>query len=190
MGKALKEWLRALLGALVILFILNFFIATTTVINTSMLPTLQEKDMLFLSKISPIERGDIVTFKSHLTITESDRAQLDPLKRLFVRVGTPKILVKRVIGLPGEQVDIQDGKVYINGNLLNETSYLGVETIGDLHLEKIPEGQYFLMGDNRSLSMDSRSDSVGLVDRKDITGKAIFRYFPLTRFEIFREVYP
>lgn len=190
MGKALKEWLRALIGAIVILFILNFFVATTTVINTSMLPTLQEKDMLLLSKISPIQRGDIVTFESHLTITEADRAQLDPIKRLFVRVGTPKILIKRVIGLPGEQVDIQDGKVYINGELLNESAYLGVETVGDLHIDQIPDDQYFLMGDNRSMSMDSRSESVGLVEGKTINGKAIFRYFPLNRFEIFREVYP
>lgn len=190
MGKALKEWLRALIGALIILFVLNFFVATTTVINTSMLPTLLEKDMLLLTKISPIERGDIVTFKSHLTITEADIAQIDPLKRLFIKVGQPKILIKRVIGLPGEQIDIQDGKVYIDGNLLDETVYLEVETSGDLHIDQIPQGSYFLMGDNRSLSMDSRSDSVGLVLKEDITGEALFRYFPLNRIKYLKEVYP
>lgn len=190
MGKALKEWIRAFIGALIILFILNLFVGTTTVINTSMLPNLQEKDMLLLSKISSIDRGDIVTFKSHLTITEADKAQLDPLKRLFVRVGNPKYLVKRVIGLPGEQVDIQDGKVYINGNLLDESSYLKVPTTGELHIDKIPEDQYFLMGDNRAFSMDSRSDNVGLVSKDDITGNAVLRYFPLTRLDFFKEVYP
>lgn len=189
MGKALKEWLRALVGALAILFIINLFISTTTVINTSMLPTLKEKDMLLLSKISPIQRGDIVTFKSHLVITEADRAELDPLKRLFLREGRPKILIKRVIGLPGEQVDIQDGKVYINGDLLDEKLYLGVDTMGDLHIDRIPEDQFFLLGDNRAFSMDSRSSSVGLVEKKDITGKAVLRYFPLTRLEFFKEVY-
>lgn len=188
MGQALKEWLRALIGALIILFLINLFVSTTTVINNSMVPTLLEKDMLLLSKVSGIYRGDIVTFKSHLKISESDRIGLDPLKKLFVRVGQSKTLIKRVIGLPGEQVDIQDGKVYINGNLLDESEYLGVETSGDLHIDRIPDDQFFLMGDNRVLSMDSRSSSVGLVDKKDIIGKAIVRYFPLSRLEIFKEV--
>ena len=190
MGKALKEWLRALIGALAILFIINLFVSTTTVVNTSMVPTLLEKDMLLLSKVSLIQRGDIVTFHSDLIITESDRQGLDPLKRLFVRVGQPKILIKRVIGLPGEQVDIQDGKVYIDGHLLDESIYLDVETMGDLHLDRIPDDQFFLMGDNRAFSMDSRSSSVGLVEKKDITGKAVLRYFPLSRLSFFKEVYP
>lgn len=189
MGKALKEWLRALIGALAILFVVNLFVSSTTVINNSMVPTLLERDMVLLSKISSIQRGDIVTFKSDLLITEDDRVGLDPLKKLFIRVGQPKTLIKRVIGLPGEQVDIQDGKVYINGSLLDESAYLSVDTLGDLHIDRIPDNHFFLLGDNRPLSMDSRSSSVGLVDKSDIIGKAVVRYFPLTRLQFFKEVH-
>lgn len=187
--KTLLEWLKALMGAVIILLVLNFFIGTTNVVNVSMEPTLYEKDMLLLFRPGAIERGDIVTFKSHLTIEERDLQHLDFFKKLFIKVGDPKILVKRVIAVPGDKLDIQDGKVYINNQVLDESAYLDVSTSGDVHLESIPEGEYFLMGDNRPNSGDSRSGDIGLVKRDDITGKAILRYYPFDRFTIFREVY-
>lgn len=189
MGKALKEWIRALIGAIIFVLLLNLVIGTTTVMHSSMYPTLQERDMILLSRFSSIQRGDIVTFKSDLVITEYDREGLGPFKKLFIRLGTPKILIKRVIGLPGEQVDIQDGKVYINGILLDESAYLGVATMGELHIDRIPDDEFFLLGDNRDISVDSRNTSVGLVSKSDITGKAILRYFPLKRFTFFKEVF-
>lgn len=187
--KIALEWLKALVGAVIILLVLNFFIGTTNIFNVSMEPTLYEKDMLLLFRPGGIARGDIVTFKSHLKIEARDLEHLDFFKKLFIKEGDPKILVKRVIALPGDKLDIQDGKVYINNQVLDESAYLDVSTLGEVHLEAIPEGHYFLMGDNRPNSGDSRSDEIGLVKREDITGKAILRYYPFDRFTIFKEVY-
>lgn len=187
--ESIIEWIRSLVIALVVLFIINLFFGTTAVINTSMYPNLQEGDMVLLSKTGEIRRGDVVTFESTLTITAGDIERLDPLRKLLVKEGDPKNLIKRVIGMPGDEFDIIGGKIYVNGNELDESSYFLGETEGDVHIGTIPEGEYFLMGDNRPLSLDSRSDAVSLVKAEAIIGKVLLRYWPLTRLELFRRVY-
>lgn len=92
-----------------------------------------------------------------------------------------KDLIKRVIGLPGETIEIVDGQVYINGYRLEEP-YIVASWSGTLPRVTIPEGEYFVMGDNRSNSLDSRSPSVGLIPEELIIGKALLSYWPLSDF--------
>ena len=99
--------------------------------------------------------------------------------------GRKKELVKRVIGVPGDHLKIKDSKVYINGKLLNEVSYIHDNyTEGDIDMV-IPKGKVFAMGDNREVSLDSRYKEVGLVDEENIKGKVILRVFPFTDIGIF-----
>jgi len=183
MKKEIIEWIKAIIFALVIVGVLNVFITTTMVYSTSMYPTLIEKDLLILKKTNDIERGDIVSFVSDLTINQNDIDALNIIQKLKSKVGDKKSLIKRVIGLPGDSLLINDGKVYINGELYNE-DYLNSITTGNVKIDKIPENKYFLMGDNRRVSLDSRSDLVGLVDKETIIGDVLVRIFPLNRIGV------
>ncbi|MBN2259028.1 MAG: signal peptidase I [Clostridiales bacterium] len=178
MLKEIIEWIKSIAFALVIVFIFNIFFGITTVYNTSMVPTLVEGNMLIITKISKIEFGDVVTFKTDITLTQNDIETLSPIKRLFVSENTTKNLIKRVIGLPGDKIEIRDGKVYVN-NLKLEEPYINTVTNGDILIEEIPAGKYFVMGDNRAVSLDSRSDFIGLIDEERIIGKAFFRFWPI-----------
>ena len=104
------EWVQAILITLVVFLIYNFFFSTTTVYNTSMYPTLVEKDMLFMIKKGTIDQGDIVSFKSELTITAADHEGLSFLQKLLHKEGDRKNLIKREIGRASWR-----GKVYKKG---------------------------------------------------------------------------
>ena len=184
MLKELFEWLKALIFAAVVVLILNQFIGSTTVVNTSMLPTLVEGDLLIMDKVSKIDRYDIISFKSNLKLTSEDISSLNPIRRLFVSENTTKNLIKRVIGLPGDKIIIKEGKVYVNEVEIYE-SYLMAETFGDVEIDKIPEGKLFVMGDNRMVSLDSRSPEVGLIDENSLIGIAKVRIWPFNRLNIF-----
>ncbi len=155
-------WLRDLLtsaGASVI--IITFLYQPVRVEGTSMLPRLEDRDRLFINKfvyhVSAIERGDVVVF----------RYPRDP----------EKSYIKRVIALPGDTLRVDRGRVYVNGNLLHEP-YVPPEYRDDRSLAEmvIPADSYFMMGDHRSISSDSRD--FGPVDRSLIYGKAVFVYWP------------
>ena len=93
-------------------------------------------------------------------------------------------MVKRIIGLPGEGLEIKDNKIYINGEIIND--YVTSVSMNDFKLEEIgyniiPENMYFVMGDNRENSLDSRNFRVGLVKKEDVVGKKILRLWPLFR---------
>ena len=133
-----------------------------------MLPNFENKEQLIAEslsvKLKDLRRGDVVVFESPL---END-----------------KLLIKRVIGLPGENFKIVDGKVYINGNLLNEDSYLQsneytfVEKYFENNVEYyIPNDSYVVLGDNRDESTDSRE--WGYVDINSIIGKVIVKIYPI-----------
>lgn len=186
MVKALLEWLKAILIAIVIVAIISVFFATTSVVSTSMYPSLKESNVLVLYKKGQIKRGDIITFKSNLLVSKEERDSLDFIKRLFIKEGDKKFLVKRVIALPGEKLEIRDGKVFINGLLLDESKYVYAPTVSDIKIDSLPENKYFVMGDNRENSLDSRSSTIGLVDKKDITGRALFRIYPFFDFKFYR----
>jgi signal peptidase I len=141
--------------------IITFLYQPVRVEGTSMLPRLEDRDRLFINKfvyrISAIERGDVVVF----------RYPRDPVKSY----------IKRVIALPGDRLRIDRGVVWLNGQRQVE-SYVPEEYRDNRSLAEIivPEDSYFMMGDHRSISSDSRE--FGPVDRQLIYGKAVFVYWP------------
>ena len=130
--------------------------------GSSMSPTLVNGNIVTALRGGSYERGDIVAFYYN-----------------------DKILVKRIVGLPGEVIDIdEDGSVSVDGEPLDEP-YLDEKALGECDIElpyQVPEGRYFVMGDNRSVSSDSRSSQVGCVAEEQVIGKLIFRLWPLDGF--------
>jgi signal peptidase I len=167
-GWEIFTWIRDIgIAILIVWIIITFLGQKTNVIGSSMQPTLQNGNHLIIDKISyrfaDIKRFDIVIFPYH-----GDHSQN---------------YIKRVIGLPGEKVDIRDGKIYINNELLDEN--YGLEQIKDYGNQKypleVPEGEYFVMGDNRNHSSDSRYQDVGTIKKTEIIGKAIVRIWPISK---------
>ncbi|MDI9476467.1 MAG: signal peptidase I [Natronincolaceae bacterium] len=167
------EWAKTVIISLVIALLITTFIKPTIVKNYSMSPTLDENDFLiinrFLYKRGEPKRGDIVVFRSNLK-TET---------------GKQKLLIKRVIAIPGDKIVITGGKIYINGNELEE-SYIAEEyTVGDVDLI-VPENEIFVMGDNRGNSLDSRDGILGPVDFSTVIGKAFVRIFPFNKIGLLK----
>ena len=161
-GNGLGLWLRDIvISAAVSILIITFLYQPVRVEGTSMLPRLEDHDRLFINKfvyrISSIHRGDVVVF----------HYPRDP----------EKSYIKRVIGLPGDRISIDRGRVYLNGKMLHE-SYVPEEYRDTRSLAEtiVPDDAYFMMGDHRSISSDSRE--FGPVDRDLIYGKAVFVYWP------------
>ena len=169
MSKTLLPLFRDVAIALAVVLIVLFFIGPTIVYGSSMEKTLQEKDYVICAKqayaFSDIKHGDIVIFKSELEEVEN---------------GGKKNLIKRVIAVPGDTIEIKDEKVFLNGKELVEPYIKDGVTNGSIEKITIGDGLYFTMGDNRLKSKDSRATDVGLVSENDIIGKVIFRLFPLS----------
>jgi len=180
MKKELLEWLKAFIVALVVVLTINIFVTPTTVFSISMNPTLVEGDVLLLQKSNNFKRGDIVSFKSDLVLRASDLEKLNPIQKIIAKKVPNKNLIKRIIGMPGDSILIENAEVFVNGEKLEEV-YIGSETIGFTFIEEIPENQYFLMGDNRSHSTDSRSPLVGTISEDKIIGKSVLRLFPISK---------
>ena len=165
LGKEIFEWVKIIVSAALIAFVLNtFIIANSEVPSGSMENTIMTGDRVIGSRLSyrfeDPKRGDIAIFR------------FPDNEKIYY--------VKRIIGLPGETVDIVDGKVYINGSdePLDEP-YIREPMIPEepMHLE-VPENCYFMMGDNRNYSMDARRWENTYVKRDKIIAKVLFRYFP------------
>ncbi len=172
-------WVKELVIAVVIVMIFNVFFVASTVYNVSMNPTLVEGDIILLGKMGSISRGDIVSFQSILTINEHDRESLSVLQKLFNRVGDRKNLIKRVLAVSGDTIEIREGILYVNGKVVKE-DYIKATYLGkDVPMMVVPEGEYFVSGDNRANSYDSRD--FGTVKREDIIGKVLIRFWPLQR---------
>ena len=171
-GAFVREWGKDVAIAVVIAVIVMQFIKPTIVKQRSMQPNFYTNDYLFISKQSyklfggQPQRGDVIVFKSKLEDAE----------------GETKMLIKRVIGVPGDVISIHDGKVYINGKEIDDSYTMDSYTNGDIKELVVPADHLFCMGDNRAVSIDSRSESVGLVSYGDIIGKVVFRVFPLRKF--------
>jgi signal peptidase I len=145
----------------------QFLIQAFFIPSGSMEPTLKPSDRVLVNKLSydlhSVHRGDIVVFKA----PPSEAS--DP---------SVKDLIKRVIGLPGDRIQAINGHVYIDGKLLNEP-YLPAGTITtNLPLSVVPPGQYFMLGDNRGDSKDSRF--IGTIPKNLIVGRAFIRVWPLS----------
>ena len=172
----MKAWIRDIAFALVIAFCILQFIKPTIVKQSSMEPTFQNNDYLFVSKqayrlFGDPKNGDIIVFHTDLE-TEN---------------GTEKMLIKRVIGVPGDTVDIENGQVYVNGEIIYEDYILDPYTASHdagTHFE-VPEGCVFAMGDNRGVSLDSRYVEVGYVEIDDIMGKVFVRLFPFNKIQLY-----
>jgi signal peptidase I len=161
-ASGLGLWLRDLLVSVAAsVLIITFLYQPVRVEGTSMLPRLEDSDRLFINKfvyhLSAIERGDVVVF----------HYPRDP----------EKSYIKRVIGLPGDRLWIAQGQVWLNGKPLRESyvpeEYRDTRSLADM---VVPPDTYFMMGDHRSISSDSRE--FGPVERSLIYGKAVFIYWP------------
>ena len=162
--KELWEYIKMIIFVVIVVFIVNNFILINAKIpSESMEKTIMTGDRVFGSRLSYLrkdpERFDIVVFKF-----PDDESQL---------------FIKRVIGLPGEKVEIRDGKVYINdAEVPLDDSFIPEPSIGNWGPGTVPEGHYFMLGDNRNYSKDSRFWQNTYVAKDKILGKALVRYFP------------
>lgn len=169
-GSSVRSWLRdTAVSIIVSAFIIVFLYQPVRVEGTSMLPMLEDQDRLFINKmayrVGEIHRGDVVVF-------------------LYPR-DHQKSYIKRVIALPGDDLRIDHGRVYVNGEKVDER-YVPSRYTDDRSEpeEVIPANEYFVMGDHRSISSDSRD--FGPVERSLIYGKAAFVYWPLDQAGVVR----
>ncbi|WP_304943843.1 signal peptidase I [Vallitalea guaymasensis] len=193
--KILKEVKDIIIFAVIVVVsvvvIQSYALASTKVQQHSMETTLMENDFLFAEKISYIftdpEVGDIIVFLQErpegfwgnpIGICIEDT--LGKFKRDDPRMR----YVKRVIGLSGDKVDIKDGKVFVNGEQLEESYTKGMTDARNIEFPLVvPEGQLFVLGDNREYSCDSRN--FGCIDKDNIEGKVVFRLWPLNKMRAF-----
>jgi len=166
LGRELKVWTRDIVIAVgLAVFIIVFFYQPVQVEGTSMAPLLRDQERIFINKFvyrfEPIHRGDVVVFWYPLDTSES--------------------FIKRVIGLPGDTIQIKSGRLFVNGKYVPEPyvpkKYFDDSSYGPI---TIPPHEYFVMGDHRNSSNDSRI--FGPVPRKYIYGKAVFAYWPFKKF--------
>lgn len=169
-GGGVRSWLRdTAVSIIVSAFIIVFLYQPVRVEGTSMLPMLEDQDRLFINKmayrVGEIHRGDVVVF-------------------LYPR-DHQKSYIKRVIAVPGDDLRIDHGRVYVNGGRVEER-YVPSRYADDRSEAEtvIPQHEYFVMGDHRSISSDSRD--FGTVDRALIYGKAAFVYWPIDQAGVVR----
>lgn len=171
---SLWELLEAAILAAAVAFIVQWLVVQPNQIRGhSMDPTFADRELIFTEKISYYqrepERGEIIVFKSPRFLYQD--------------------YIKRVIGLPGEKIRLYQGKIYINGQKLDENAYLSdaVFTGPQSYLKEgreltVGPDNYFVMGDNRPFSSDSRE--FGPINRQEIIGRVFFRYFPLDKISL------
>ena len=181
--RTIVEWVGLIAAAVLIAFLIRTFLFQAFYIpSESMVPTLEKNDRVLVNKLSyklhDVHRGDIVVFKAP---KNPDGTPVDP---------SVNDLVKRVIGLPGERVDEVGGQITINGKVLNEP-YLPSGTHSDCasfapncftKFGVVPKDEYWVMGDNRVASKDSRS--FGFIKKSNIVGRVFIRIWPLNRIDI------
>lgn len=190
-AKEIVSWILSILGAFLIVTLLNSKVfAKVQVQQSSMEDTLFANQQLIIDKLSynftAPKQGDIIVFLENGekgNILDDALSTADNIISLFDNVrdsSEESRLIKRVIGIPGDEVDIRDGYVYVNGIKLEE-SYVSGETIA-AELEfpiKVEENKLFVLGDNRIVSKDSRH--FGLIDIKQVEGKAVYRIYPFNQ---------
>jgi len=162
--KIIKEYLPYVLIIIAVLLIKRFIISPVNVVGDSMYPTLHDGYVMLLDEIyykfDKLERFDIVVVKY------KDAS------------GKSEYIIKRVIGLPGETINYENGKLYVNGKYVKEKfSHEGTK---DFEAVTLGDDKYFVMGDNRKISLDSRY--IGPIDKDDIRGRTIISIYPFSKF--------
>lgn len=197
LAKEIWEWVYTLAIAIAIaLLIKGFIFDIVKVDGSSMLPTLVNNDRLIVTKLGyKPKQGDIIILDSQYKNREKyydtlavskDKDELSILDKLSAQTSMPsnldrKYYVKRIIAMPGQTVDIVDGKVYVDGVKYDEPYYQGATSAIDPTVEypvTVEENHVFVMGDNRNHSTDSRASSLGQVPFDAILGKSQIRIFP------------
>jgi signal peptidase I len=166
------DWALAIFFAVIVFLVLqNFVFRTAKVDGISMEPTFQNNDYVIINRfiyiIGEPQRNDIIAFPYPQDNREN--------------------FIKRIVGLPGDDIDFIDYRFYINGTRLTDpfsSTYTYLDDV--LFPETVPEGQYFVLGDNRNASQDSRSSEVGFIRREDILGRVRTRFWPLDNVGIVR----
>ena len=172
--KNVLEWIKDILIAVVIAALILVFLKPIIVQQQSMEPNFHAGDYLLTSRqayrfFGDPERGDVIVFRSELLDDE----------------GNEKCLIKRVIGLPGDVVEIKSGYVYVNGEEIDEPYVKEQGMSGEMDAVTIPENELFVMGDNRGVSEDSRSARVGTISEDMIVGKVFVRLYPFNSIKKF-----
>ena len=164
MNKKKKEIIEYIVLIVVILLIRTYLFVPIMVSGNSMVPTLNNGDVMILNKFSYLV-NDIKRFDIVVVDYENE------------------YIIKRVIGLPGDYVEYKNDILYVNGKKIKEVydrEYTEDFNLNDLNIEKIPNNYYLVLGDNRPISKDSRK--IGLIDKKNIKGSTNFILFPFSRF--------
>ncbi len=172
--KDILGWIRDILIAVIIAAIILAFVKPIIIQQESMLPNFYSGDYVIASRqayrlFGEPQRGDVIVFRSNL----------------FDENGKQKNLIKRIIGLPGDTVEIIDGEVYINGERIYEEYIAEQGLSGEMDKITVEEGKLFVMGDNRRVSQDSRSPEVGTIDIDSIIGKVVLRVYPFSEMKVF-----
>jgi len=164
----IKEWIIDIaIVACIAVFVWNFVGYGVWITSPSMVPTLEVKDRLIVTRIHDyknLKEGDIVLFRHEEFKDE--------------------ILIKRLIGLPGDKIEIKNGVVFRNGEQLKEDYVKNNEIYNRVF--QVPEGKYFFLGDNRASSNDSRYWKNPYVDASQLEGKAKIKYYPIQQFEVYK----
>ncbi len=155
------EWIKSIAIAVILALIIRFFVVEVFVVDgKSMLPTIRDEERLIVNKFLYLfqepQKGDVIIF----------------------RYTSERDFIKRVIGTAGDEIRIEDGKVYLNDLALTE-DYILEPPRKDYGPVTVPEGYFFVMGDNRNESMDSRAPEVGMITKERIKGKAFVVFWPV-----------
>ena len=164
-NRVLRSTIYALLVvAAIAVLIATQFLPVLQVSGSSMEPTLADEDIILLAQTNSFQTGELCGF-----------------------YWQNKLLLKRIIGTPGDIIDIkEDGTVFVNGEEIEEP-YVSEKALGECDLTfpyQVPENRYFVMGDHRTVSIDSRSSVIGCVEKEQIIGKVIMRIWPLSELSI------
>ncbi|MDE6518934.1 MAG: signal peptidase I [Ruminococcus sp.] len=179
----------------VVVLIFTYVLHPVNIVGHSMLPTLnstakdEDTDKIFMSTVFfDVKYGDI------LVIDKMENYLLDSSGNAYIPESSAinECIIKRVIAVGGQTIDIRDGHVYVDDEMLNEPYINEPDSTADLsdgaftgqYPITVPDGYYFVMGDNRNHSTDSRARSVGLIKKDQIYGKALVKYYPLNEFRI------
>lgn len=187
------DWIFCIVAAFVMAVVIKYFIFTPTLVKqTSMTPTIKDGERVLINRLvrtfnMPIYRGDIITFEMPIDtvdgvgVYEETEGTMEFLLHDVLEINKISF-IKRVIGVGGDHILIEDGDVYVNGQKVEEVYLNGIKTPrrGDFYDVVVPEGYIFVMGDNRSGSSDSRK--FGCIPLEKVEGRVTTRIWPLSEF--------